>query len=380
MLTETAKVLKKGDASGNGMPFRLRLKTGLEIAGLPTMNFYGGEWDLGPTWNYLIMAERPFLIDAGRTGTGKILLEMMELVGFKPKDLEFILLSHGHEDHDGGLVEIANETGARIMAHHVYSRLIQFYPENTPAGAREDFPASCWHCFMPEEFSRKYCFDYHQERSRLKIMELGDSKTELESGIFIRHLPGHSPDALAVQLGSEAILVGDTVLPEITPIPSREAFFEQAKGILPPRPNGKSGYGLRTYIRSLKRLRTIGLKYPGMLVLPGHRLFSRGKWNEIELVKRTEELLHHHLDRCGDILRIIEASPKTARQIAKEHFDQRLLKGFGINMAENEVLSHCEFLVASGDITVQGDGIYKATGSRKFPSLMSSLEPWDNQG
>ena len=43
------EVVQHGEANGNGMIVRLRLPSGLEILGLPTKNFYGGDWDLGPT-------------------------------------------------------------------------------------------------------------------------------------------------------------------------------------------------------------------------------------------------------------------------------------------------------------------------------------------
>ena len=95
MLQELIEVLEKGDESGNNMPIRLRLPSGLKILGLPTENSYGGEWDLGPTWNYVILADHPFLVDTGRTGmTGK-LLNMMEASGLSGEDLKFILISHG---------------------------------------------------------------------------------------------------------------------------------------------------------------------------------------------------------------------------------------------------------------------------------------------
>ncbi len=70
------------------------------------MNFYGGHWDLGPTWNYAVMADKPFLVDSGRFGQGEKLVAMMEAAGISAKDLEFVLISHGHEDHDGGLAEL----------------------------------------------------------------------------------------------------------------------------------------------------------------------------------------------------------------------------------------------------------------------------------
>ena len=102
-MIEHAEIVRRGDQSGNEMVVRFRLPSGLEILGLPTKNAYGGHWDLGPTWNYAVMADRPFLVDAGKFGQGDRLLAMMEVAGIADSDLDFVLISHSHEDHDGGL-------------------------------------------------------------------------------------------------------------------------------------------------------------------------------------------------------------------------------------------------------------------------------------
>jgi hypothetical protein len=69
-LIEHAEVIHRGDDSGNEMTVRWRLPSGLEIIGLPTKNAYGGHWDLGPTWNYAVLTDKPFLVDSGRFGQG----------------------------------------------------------------------------------------------------------------------------------------------------------------------------------------------------------------------------------------------------------------------------------------------------------------------
>ena len=375
MLQEMVEVMHEGEENGNNMAIRLTLPSGLEIIGLPTENFYGGEWDLGPTWNYLVLADQPFLVDTGKFGMGRKLLKMLESAGVSGDTVEFIVLSHGHEDHDGGLFEMVESTGAKVKAHRIYDRLIRFYPTAAPAGVNKDFPASCWHCFMPESFSNQHCVDYHQERSRLKIERIGDGCCTIGKAIHTYHVPGHSPDALAILVGGEAIIVGDTVLPQITPFPSREAFFDQVREILTSQyTNAQSIYGLRAYIRSLRKLEQIARKFPDLLVLPGHRLFHYNRWNEINLQLRIKELIEHHIDRCADIFRILKQGPKTAREIAKAHFEEALLKGVGIMMAEDEVLSHCELLCASKDV-VLGEGTgFAATGNSNFESLIQSLK------
>jgi glyoxylase-like metal-dependent hydrolase (beta-lactamase superfamily II) len=113
MLIDWMEVVQQGEGNGNDMIARLRLPSGSEILGLPTKNFYGGDWDLGPTKNYLILADRPFLVDTGRTGQGNTLLEKLKTVDVSGKDLAFVLLSHGHEDHGGGLSEIVQAVVGR---------------------------------------------------------------------------------------------------------------------------------------------------------------------------------------------------------------------------------------------------------------------------
>ena len=139
---------------------------------------------------------------------GRRLLEIMESAGVSQNDLEFILLSHGHEDHDGGLFEIVEATGAKVKAHAIYECLIRFYPTEAPPDVNKDFPASCWRCFMPESFSNQHCLGYHQKRNSLKIEEIGDGRCSLAEGIHTYYVPGHSPDALAILIGEEVLIVG----------------------------------------------------------------------------------------------------------------------------------------------------------------------------
>ncbi len=177
------KIINKGDENGNEMVVKFQLPSGLEIVGLPTKNFYGGHWDLGPTWNYAVMADQPFL----------------------------------------------------------------------------------------------------------------------------------------------------------------------------------------------KKLKAIGLQYPEILVFPAHRFYYNNQWNGVRLAERAKELITHHIERCAAILEILNSHPKTAEEIAQEHFDVKLLEGFGSMMAANEIISHCELLIASGDVAANGENNYAVTGNTDFKIYIESL-------
>ncbi len=370
------EVIQEGEGNGVSMITRFKFPSGLEIIGLATKNYYGGEWDTGSSWNYVVLADKPFLLDTGRTGMGKKLLQMIETAGLSVDDLECIVISHGHEDHDGGLYELVQSTGLKVKVQSPYERLMRFFPDKAPEDVRSDFPASCWHCYMPDSFPDKYCIDYHRERSKLKVEEIVNGNCGLGESIRTYHMPGHCPDSLAMLLGDEAILVGDTVLPEITPLPTREAFFYQVSEILRPEYTSADAlYGLRAYIRSIRKLKEIGKKFPDILVLPGHRLFYNDRWNELDLQERVDEIIEHHVKRCAEILEIVKQGAKPVREIAEEYFPSRLLKGTGIFPAENEIYSHCELLGVAEDVVLTEDNKFVASGSTNFESVIRSLEP-----
>jgi len=373
-LIEHAEVLHWGDASGNEMTVRFRLPSGLEIFGLPTKNFYGGHWDLGPTWNYAVFNDRPFLVDTGRFGQGDNLVAMMQGVGLNSHDFEFILISHSHEDHDGGLAALVSATRLNVKAHAIYAQLIKKYPAHSPEGKKKDFPAKCWHCPMPESFYTQNCLEYHNVLQDLTIDPIGDGAEELAPNTTTYHLPGHSPDCLAVLLDKEAIIVGDIILPDISPWPTKEALFKEVADVIKPDYRDAAAiFGLRCYIRSLKKIIEIARNHPGLLVLPAHRLYYNNRWNRIDLESRATELMEHHIQRCGAIIEILKSGPQTVEKIARKHFEARLLEGFGHQMAENEITSHCELLIESGDVIIDSDGTYAATGSTQFENDINNL-------
>ncbi len=309
----------------------------------------------------------------GGGGRGLQLVKMIESAGLSPQDIDAVIVSHGHEDHDGGLFELTNILQVRVMAHEIYGYLVRTNAEAAPSGEKTQFPASCWCCPMPESFYKGNCLEYHRERQELTIGAIG-MNGELGPGIEVLYTPGHCPDAVALLIDGEALLPGDTILPEITPHPTLESNFFVMRPALPDKwEEAQQLFGLRAYIRSLRRIgETVGPS-DRILVLPAHRLYYRDKFNQLDLKVRIEELVQHHIDRCHDFVRILSVGPKTLREVAAEYFQPGLLKGNGINLAIDEVGSHCELMEISDDVVVVEDGKIMSTGNENFRSLISSI-------
>lgn len=374
MFLDKIKILCRGDQNGNRWIIQIGLPSGIEIFGLATENRYGGDWDLGPTWNFVVRTENPFLVDTGRYGMGGPLLEMVAQAGLSQQDLKGVLLSHGHEDHDGGLGEIVQRTSIPAWVHPIYQHLSRSYVAQAPEQSKRSFPACCWHCFMPESFTGVECAGYHRERIGLHSHLLEGPTLPFDSSIRIHHLPGHSPDGLAYQIGREALIVGDSLLPEITPHPTQEALYRLTGNILPTQfKQPEKIYGLRAYLRSLKKLRALGREFPEMIALPAHRLFYENRWQMFELEKRSVEIIEHHIQRCASILDILKDRPRKVGEIVKTHFDPGLLKGAGFKMAEAEIKSHLELLEHSGDVEWEREGEIRATGANRFEQYITDI-------
>ncbi|MGH7944502.1 MAG: MBL fold metallo-hydrolase [Opitutaceae bacterium] len=62
-------------------------------------------------------AEGVVLLDTGFPGDAKRIRQVMAEKGIGPKDVRAILLTHGHIDHAGNVVELKAWTGAPVYAH-----------------------------------------------------------------------------------------------------------------------------------------------------------------------------------------------------------------------------------------------------------------------
>ncbi|MCB2188031.1 MAG: MBL fold metallo-hydrolase [Deltaproteobacteria bacterium] len=355
--------VQKIGVAGNDYPvIRLSFPSGLTIYGLPTPNQFGGVWGLGPTWNYLVEADQPFLVDAGRWGTGALLLETMRQVGRELRDLAFVLLSHGHEDHDGGLAEVVAASGAAVRAHRVYARLIRQYLEDAPEPRKRLFPAKCYHCFMPDAFCNANCLGYHAELFACQVQEIADGRQALGPDLETLHLPGHSPDALALVAGEEVLLLGDNLLPGITPWPTNLGMHRLTAPALGPE-YAQAGqlYGLSRYLRSLNELAALAAERPGLVGLPAHRLYHQGRVQTLDVALEVQQMRQHHRNRCAAILDLLAQGPLEPAALAQRHFPPERLKGPNREMGTREMLCHCELMLEAGAVVRNGRG-YEATG------------------
>jgi glyoxylase-like metal-dependent hydrolase (beta-lactamase superfamily II) len=351
---KTPDIVLGGKDNGEGMVIYYSTAGGTDVFGMAVPNIYADtDWDLGPTWCYLIAGRKTTLIDTGRLGNFDIFTSLLTPIGKKLSDIDRIVISHCHEDHDGNVAEILSAAKAELVAHELYQPMISYHPDTDDGVPHPEFPGSCRLCRMPEQFY-KGCLPYHRKRSGLKVdVSVRDNQIFSDDGLKFLFTPGHTPDSICVVLEDEVIFTGDTVLPEITSQPTLAYFFKVNNKILPEKyRQTNSIYGLMNFIKSLSKIAHFRAG-SFEATFPAHRLFYNNRFNLLDGSLRAKEIIQFHIDRCRDILEIIGGRPTGIKEIVVKHFPPSRLKGTGQFLAENEIRAHLEVMQDCGDVSWQ---------------------------
>jgi glyoxylase-like metal-dependent hydrolase (beta-lactamase superfamily II) len=211
-------------------------------------------------WAYAYLVQKDdavFLIDCG-SGTDAShnnLLDGFQQAGIQPSDLTYILLTHAHIDHFGGLTKLKSLTNAKIgcheldlqaVAHHearlalISRRLASFLAETGLAEETRDQLLSIYRFTKALYQSVPVDFTYEAMDMHIGPFEM-------------IHLPGHCPGHVAMRL-DDVIFCGDMVVEGVTPHLSPESINPYS--------------GLDHYLTSLTRLQHWSQN--ARLILNGH--------------------------------------------------------------------------------------------------------------
>lgn len=118
------------------------------------------------------------LIDGGTDQGADLIADNIRALGFKLRDIRYILVSHEHSDHVGGVARLQQLTGATVVASAPAARVLETgrpSPDDPQYGKVEPFPP------VPVE----------------RIV--GDGQTLLVGDIFVTAIatPGHTPGAMS---------------------------------------------------------------------------------------------------------------------------------------------------------------------------------------
>ncbi|MBI2916490.1 MAG: MBL fold metallo-hydrolase [Chloroflexi bacterium] len=349
------------------MVARLRTSRGMDVYALGVPQ----SWDshTGPTWCYLCEADVLTLVDTGKYASLPHLEKALEATGYRTQDIQRIILTHGHADHDGNAYPLQQASGAELLCHEVYAHSLNVDPYVTPQMMGQ--PQLVPHRDAPWEWEEAHQA-YHRTRAMLKVTKaVADGDT---AGPFtFLYTPGHAMDGLCTLLDG-VMFSGDHILPDITPHPSCCAYYEHFRPSLPPTfRNENQCFGLRTYLKSVRKVGSLDHDY---LVLPAHRLFRKGRW-WLHGRERAGQILDHHLHRLSHIARLA-TNPDSLFGITRRLFNPSLLTGWGFFSGYTELLSHVEFLAETGDVEYVEKETVRWRGTTNYQDAIRQLAPVPN--
>lgn len=373
-------VLRGGDSAGNGMTLGLTDPQGRRIHAVAVPQ--ESHSHTGPTWAYIFENDGLTLIDPGADASFHLLKSGMALFGCSVADIERVIITHGHADHDGGVARIVETSGAALWAHDIYQPLLPFDPRDLQLSPSSPIKEAMWDTarangFRPsnsDERSR-----YMASRSTHRV-EHHITPGATQGALSYMHAPGHSPDEICAVLGpvvsdgtghGAIVFTGDHVLPEISPHPTMKTGYSDAvRRNLPTRYHDPDeSYGLLTYLRSLQRVVELG---PTVAVLPAHRLYNNHKFN-FQTTQRAADLIRFHARRLGRILVTAGPEPQPLEDVTRRTFERRKLEGGNFFAALTEVVAHVELLEDSGDLELTDDRRLRRTGRENYQELLRAL-------
>lgn len=136
----------------------------------------------------LLTNNRLILIDTGTQPDASDLLADINKTGYKPSDIENIVITHVHPDHVGGLATLKELSNARVAAHEIEAKFISQRETYTgPPGA-----------------------EYHKHAGTNVDDLLKDG--QVYEGLLVIFTPGHTPGHISLyDKEADLLIAGDAL-------------------------------------------------------------------------------------------------------------------------------------------------------------------------
>ena len=292
---------------------------------------------VGRVNTYLIEDDPLTLVDSG-PNSGKALDELETALrdrGHRIEDLGLIIVTHQHIDHEGLVAILARRSGAEVAAIDELAPFLANYRErmNDDDKFAEDLmqrhgiaddvrvvlrsvSAAFRAWGAPAQVTRPLVED--------EVIELRDRK------LRVHHRPGHSPTDTVFHDAERRLLIGgDHVIGHISSNPLLTRDDEHA---------------LLSYLASLRKTQAMDLD----VILAGH---GDPVENHAELIE-TRFAMHER--RAAKILKMVEAEPLTAHQIATQLWGNVAVTQAYLTLSE--VLGHVDLLRERRQVEEDFDG------------------------
>jgi glyoxylase-like metal-dependent hydrolase (beta-lactamase superfamily II) len=257
---------------------------------------------------YLIAGEKKVLVDTGPATSGQTVIDGIRETGFKPEEIDYIIITHIHLDHSGGAGSILKYTPrAKVVAHQKAIRHL-IDPSKLVRSAIEaegqEFVMGNGEVLPIPEQSLIAANDGD-------ILELGDGQV-----LTLLACPGHAPHELCIiDSRSRGVFVGDAV----------GHYLDGTDVMVPVTP--PPSFDLDLYIATLNRLMSL----PVDKIFFAHSGTSDQVQEKLELAKRklldrekiiSEAAAVKNLEGCAEqVVKYVSSELGWVREYKRQVYD-----------------------------------------------------------
>lgn len=146
------------------------------------------------------------IVDAGWSGYGRQILSEVTRLGYRPREVRLILLTHVHADHAGSAAELRRLTDAPLAIHRGDARYARAGKHQIPTGRGWIGVSSKW---LADRIDLQLGFEPFDPNVWL---EEGQTLTDFGIEGYVVHTPGHTQGSVTLAMEEGITLIGDALI------------------------------------------------------------------------------------------------------------------------------------------------------------------------
>lgn len=159
---------------------------------------------VGGTSVFVIAEETITVIDAGWRTSGRRVLEFVRHLGRSPQEISYIVSTHYHTDHIGGIAHVQKHSGAQVAVHQAEAPYVQGDPAaRLPNPFHDTVVGLLMTPILALLQPKPFAVD-------LPLQD-GDRLSPL-GGMEIIHTPGHTPGSICLYFPSQGLVIAGDAL------------------------------------------------------------------------------------------------------------------------------------------------------------------------